>query len=488
MKQRHKESKNCLDFSSCLKLFCDAWPDAVLLRLGEEACQVNNRFASRFGLSGGDSRYTRDELLAAVDPVYRRLVGKVWRNIDSQSTGRKSFFIKDRSENNGDVCVRLSVFDFPAAGQDIKFAVIQDYSALSDLKQRFRHTKSRYEKLVEISGDIIYVHDQGKIVFINAAGVRLLGAKDPAQVLGRPFLDFVHPDYREIVLRRFRDLTRNKREVRGAENKIVRLDGSVIDVQVFGTPCRYRDKPAVQVVLRDISRRKSTEQQLQTTYQELRTLLNSIQTLREEERTTMAREIHDELGNALTVLKYDVTWLLNHIRAGSSVTAAKGRDVLDRIDAIIGKVRKISTALRPDILDNLGIGAAIEWQAREFGKHSGMRCEVRLRPRTIVLERELATTIFRIFQETLTNVLRHAKATRCRVELVLLDDQVVLKVFDNGRGIKKKEIHNPASIGCIGIRERVEHWGGRVKIHGLDGKGSAVILSIPLPGWEEAGT
>jgi two-component system sensor histidine kinase UhpB len=487
MKQTQQRPGATLDSLDCFTDFCDAWPDPVLLKLDSRTCRVNGPFKNCFGLNGGLRRYDAEELLASLAPTYGRLVGKVWRRLGAGPQAvpapdkKKTFFLKERTGPDSAFCARVSVFGVPAGGRLLACAVIQDLSDFSNLKLRYRHTETRYKKLVEMSGDIIYVHDQGRIVFINTTGARLLGASSPGQVLGRTFIDFVHPDYREVVLKRFRALTRDKREVRGAENKIVRLDGSVIDVQVFGTSCRYRDKPAVQVMLRDISKRKTTEQELKTTYQELRNLLNSIQTLREKERMSISREIHDELGNALTVLKYDVTWLLNRLPANSSATGAKGRDVLARIDGIIGKVRKISTALRPGILDNLGIGAAVEWQAREFQKLSGIRCEVLLKPPAMVLDKELATTIFRIFQETLTNVLRHAQATRCRVELMELRKTVVLKVFDDGRGVKNKEIHDPTSIGFIGIRERVEHWGGRMKIHGVAGKGSAVLIAVPLP-------
>ena len=488
MTQLQQPVTEAIDSLSCFSAMCNAWPDAVLLKLDAATCHVNDSFKTCFGLAGGNGRYTAEELAVSVDSVYRRLVAKIWLRVATNSAGRKTFFLKERTGPNSVFCARVSVFEIPAAGQLLTCAVIQDISTFSDLKLRFRHTDTRYKKLVEMSGDIIYVHNQGKIVYINTAGAQLLGADSPCQVLGRPFIDFVHPDYREIVLDRFQGLIREKREVRGAENKIVRLDGSVIDVEVFGTPCRYKDRPAVQVILRDISRRKSTEQALKTTDQELRNLLNSIQSLRERERTSIAREIHDELGNALTVLKYDVTWLLKRMRVKTSAASVKGQEVLGRIDGIIGKVRKISTALRPGILDNLGIGAAIEWQAKEFQKRSGIRCDVRIKPPGIVLDRELATTIFRIFQETLTNVLRHAQAARCRVELVELEKSVVLKVFDNGRGVKKKEIHDPTSIGFIGIRERVEYWGGRMKIRGLEGKGTAILIAVPFPDQGETQT
>jgi PAS domain S-box-containing protein len=478
---RHERPCSLISFTA----FCDASPDAVILKLDEEICQINKPFKTLFGIGQVDDRYDIRKLLRVVYPSYSGVVEKIWSKMTVNPTNNRGIFLKERIGTNGHFRAQVSVFDVPTDGQKLVCAVIQDLSAYYNLKLRLKQTETRYQKLVEISGDIIYVHNKGKIEYINTAGARLLGADNPNQIRGRPFIDFVHPDHREVVLQRFRDLTRDKIEVHGAENKIVRLDGSILDVEVFGTPCMYRNKPAVQVILRDVSGRKNTEQALQTTSRELRNLLNSIQSLREKERMSIAREIHDELGSALTVLKYDIAWLLKRIRSKSSDAVAKEKEVLARIDGIIGKVRKISTALRPGILDNLGIGATIEWQAKEFQKHFGISCDVRLRPRALVLERELSTTIFRIFQETLTNVLRHARATRCQVELVKLDNQVVLKVFDNGRGVRKKEVQDPNSIGFIGIRERVEYWGGKLKIHGVNGKGTAVLIAIPLPDQQE---
>jgi PAS domain S-box-containing protein len=461
--------------------FVHLMPDAVMLKFDEDTCQINMPFKILFNISHVDDCYDARNLLTVVDPAYSRLVENVWLAMTENPTGGSSFILKERTGTNSYFHARVRVFTVPTDGRKLIFAVIQDLSDYYDLKLRLRQTENRYRKLVEMSGDIIYVHNQGKIEYINTAGAQLLGATHPNQVRGRRFIEFVHPDDRQVVLQRFRGLTQDKIDVHGAENKVVRLDGSIIDVEVFGTPCMYRNKPAVQVILRDVSRRKNTEMALKKRSQELRNLLNSIQSLREKERMSIAREIHDELGSALTVLKFDIAWLLKRIRSKSSDASAKVKEVRARIDGIIGKVRKISTALRPGILDDLGIGATLEWQAKEFQNHFGIACEVRLRPRAIVLDRELSTTIFRIFQETLTNVLRHAQATYCRVELIELHNKVVLKVFDNGRGVRKKEIHDPTSIGFIGIRERVEYWGGKLKIHGVSGKGTAVLIAIPYP-------
>jgi signal transduction histidine kinase len=143
-------------------------------------------------------------------------------------------------------------------------------------------------------------------------------------------------------------------------------------------------------------------------------------------------------------------------------------------------VKRISSELRPGVLDHLGLAAAIEWQAKEFEKHTGISCDVSVDPDDIVLDRQHSTTIFRIFQEALTNVARHAHATQVRISLHEKDDRITLHVDDNGKGITKKQINNPQSFGLIGIQERVHFLNGEIKIKGTRNKGTSLAIHIPL--------
>jgi signal transduction histidine kinase len=244
-----------------------------------------------------------------------------------------------------------------------------------------------------------------------------------------------------------------------------------------------RSKLAVFVGLHDMNRmlsaelaeRALTEQRLRASEENLRALASHLQSVREEERIHIAREIHDELGQALTGLKYDI----NALAKGGGVANDRTTALCRQIDRIIGSVRRIASGLRPEVLDEIGLAAAIEWQAREFQRRTGIRCVVETATGFSDPDKERSTALFRVFQELLTNVARHANATRVIVYLAETD-ALTLTVEDNGRGIQEKEFESPRSLGFLGLRERVLAFGGSIDVKGQEGRGTRVSVSIPL--------
>jgi len=230
----------------------------------------------------------------------------------------------------------------------------------------------------------------------------------------------------------------------------------------------------------DITDRKQAEEQLKTSLEQLRQLSLHMESVREEERTNIAREIHDELGQILTSLKIDLSWLTKRLSKKQESLIEKTKYMYELIDVAVQTVKRISTELRPGALDDLGISAAIEWQAREFERRTEIKVQFNAVPGDFVLDRDLSTSIFRIFQEALTNVVRHAGATRVRVNLRKGKDGILLRISDDGKGIKPRQITDPKAFGLIGMRERARFWGGEVKISGTPGKGTMVAVSIPL--------
>ena len=228
-----------------------------------------------------------------------------------------------------------------------------------------------------------------------------------------------------------------------------------------------------------------SERLLRASSEQLRLLAGHLLSVRDEERARISREVHDELGQALTAVTMDLAWLETRM--------PKDGEMLERIratrqlaDGIIQSVRRISTELRPAVLD-LGLAAAVEWQVQEFQARSGIQCSVRLLAREVVAA-NASTAMFRIFQETLTNVARHAKATRAEVVLQKQREQLVLLVHDNGRGFDQADPSISKSLGLLGMRERAAILGGRVNISSAPGKGTTVTAWIPLPSPEESGT
>jgi signal transduction histidine kinase len=234
-----------------------------------------------------------------------------------------------------------------------------------------------------------------------------------------------------------------------------------------------------------VAAQQQAEQELQRSRAELRSLSQHLQDVREEERTAIAREIHDELGQMLTALKMDLSWINKKLPEEQHQIRERTLELTRHVDETIGTVQRISAELRPGMLDDLGLIAAMEWQAQEFQKKTGIACQVRSDYDCSKLERRGTTELFRIFQEALTNIYRHAAATRAKVALAGTDRQLVLVVTDNGTGISEEKLSDPKSLGLIGMRERVRNLGGKLKISRIAQGGTSIRVVIPLDAQRE---
>jgi signal transduction histidine kinase len=232
----------------------------------------------------------------------------------------------------------------------------------------------------------------------------------------------------------------------------------------------------------EIAERKRVEEYLTRSEENLRALAARLQSVREEEGTRIAREIHDELGQALTGLKMDLTWLTNRLPAAPKTLADKTKSMAGLIDDTIHCVRKIASRLRPEVLDQLGVAAAIGWQAKDFQKRTGIRCKVTIPEVPVDIDHDRSTAAFRIFQELLTNVARHANATKVDVSMQVNGKTLVLCVQDNGKGMTKAETQGSKSLGLLGMRERAAPFGGTIEFTGTPRKGTKALVSIPLGG------
>jgi signal transduction histidine kinase len=216
--------------------------------------------------------------------------------------------------------------------------------------------------------------------------------------------------------------------------------------------------------------------------EQLRHLANHLQKVREEERTRIARELHDQFGQTLSVLKMDLAWLAKHLPGPDQSLQAKLDAMGAVIDATLQVLHRVCTELRPVILDDFGLAAAIQWQTEDFQGRTGIACSVILDTEADKLTQDESTALFRIFQETLTNTLRHASATEISVRLWEEDARLMLEIADNGKGIANTEISSPTSLGLIGMRERVYGINGSIQFTGIQDKGTRVTVAIPLNG------
>ena len=230
----------------------------------------------------------------------------------------------------------------------------------------------------------------------------------------------------------------------------------------------------------DVTERVRGEREIRESREQLRALAARLESVREEERTRIAREIHDELGQMLTGLKFDLSWLGSRIPKDSPSLQERVTAMLSLTDSTIASVRRISSELRPGLLDDLGLGAAVEWLAQDFRSRTGIDCALESGLDTLALDTKLSTAVFRILQEALTNVARHSGATRVAISIRRDDGRLTLTVKDDGRGISEAEVAGKTSLGLVGMRERVLLLGGEVRITGEPGKGTTVTARLPL--------
>ena len=251
------------------------------------------------------------------------------------------------------------------------------------------------------------------------------------------------------------------------------------------SPLRLDGTRAICLIASDLSEVKRAEQDARASSEQLRKLAAHLVSVREEERTRIAREVHDELGQSLTAVKMDLAWLARRLPRRNAPMLGRIGSTLELADSIIRSVRRISTELRPSVLD-LGLAAAVEWQVQEFQARTGIQCKVRLLTQEVFAP-DVSTALFRILQETLTNVARHANATRVEVVEQKVRDRLVLRMRDNGRGFDSEDPSISKSLGLLGMRERAAILGGQVNIASAPGKGTTVTAWIPLRPPEETG-
>jgi signal transduction histidine kinase len=296
-------------------------------------------------------------------------------------------------------------------------------------------------------------------------------------------LDRVHPDDRDRVEAIIRQALK-RRHAFAFDHRIVRSDGAVRTVHTAGEV--VVDTQGRSLALagagQDITERKQIEDELHRSREELRRLAARLEGAREGERARMAREIHDELGGMLTGLKMDVARLRRGSANAEPRTAERLESLTSGIDDAIQTVRRIASDLRPAVLDDFGLVAAMEWQLNDFVRRSGLQSSWTSAADSAALPRENTTAVFRVFQESLTNIARHAEATHVDVAVEARDGWLLLRVADNGRGITPEQTLGAHSLGLAGMRERMAALGGSVEITGSPGVGTTVVVRVPLAG------
>ncbi len=387
---------------------------------------------------------------------------------------------KDGSEFPADI----SLSPLATPGGTVIISVVRDVTERVNLEEAKRESEERYRALVDLSPEAIVVHAGGIIQYVNEATAHLLLAPSRKDLIGRSFLEFVPPAYKDEVIRRMASPAEEAEKAGPLLVKATRADGQEFYLEAIGSRITYGGQPAAQVILRDISDRVSAYEELRASREQLRRLSTHLQSARESERGAIAREIHDELGGALTALKFDIASFEEVLPPGEAgglreIVVEKLESMSSLIDTTVQTMRRIITQLRPVLLDSLGLRAAIEWLAEDFEHRTGIQCATRIEGEDGIADHDRATAVYRIVQEALTNVARHAGATHVEIIMEIHDGSLRLSVHDNGKGVTEEEIGGAMSFGIMGMKERALILGGEVVLGASPGGGTTVSLTLP---------
>jgi PAS domain S-box-containing protein len=402
-------------------------------------------------------------------------------------------------------------------GGELPESVITDRKRIENA---LKASEVRYRRLFETAKDGILIldADTGQITDANPFLQNLLGYSH-TELLGKmlweigPFRDIAasRGAFRKLQKKRYirydnLPLETKERRHRHVEfvSNVYRENGRrVIQCNIRDITARHQAEVALANFSKELEKRvdertaelltanklmkkmldegKRAEETIRKSRERLRNLSQRLQSLLEEERTRISREIHDELGQALTAMKLDLSLIRRSLVSdGLAEQSEKVHEIERTVTRIIRTVRKISTEMRPGILDELGVAAAIEWMAKDFQNRTGIGCKVTIQAMDRISDTVRATTIFRIVQEALTNIMRHAAASQVNVSLEKKDDSLIVEVRDNGIGIMEGRIIDSKSLGLIGIRERVLLLGGKAEISGKPGEGTLVKVILPI--------
>lgn len=352
------------------------------------------------------------------------------------------------------------------------------------LAEREQYLQAIFDNMQE---GVIVTTEVGMIESANPAALAMFGY-DAEQLLGKDEIILMQAPDRNLhtrALKRYLEEDadhQTKGVVGGGHREVaaVRADGTIFQMSLALDEMWLAGQRRFIAILRDISEQNRARQALEDSRKQMRELAVHLQTARETERVRIARDVHDELGQVLTALNMDAHWMSKHIPDEQVELQQKNLSMLSVINIAIGSVQRITSELRPAMLDELGLGPAIQWYLDEFQQRTGIECESVVDFDDMQLDPGRATTVFRILQEALTNVTRHAGASRISLGIRRGDGHLEMRLSDNGRGVTPSEINREDAFGLLGMKERALASGGKVEIEGQRNEGTTVSLHLPL--------
>jgi two-component system, NarL family, sensor histidine kinase UhpB len=354
-------------------------------------------------------------------------------------------------------------------------ALIEEIEARKESERALLDSEEKYRAIFEQAPvGIAHIGLDGKWSKTNQKFAQIVGYS-PEELVLLSYVDLTHPDDLPQSLELDKQVIEDNTVSISFEKRYIRKDGEYVWVNVTRSAIRSQSGITLYYlsIIEDISHRKQSEAAL-------RELTRHLQTAREDERACIAREIHDELGGVLAAVKFDLSTPVRQNDLDQSGIARRNQETIKLVDHAIIALRRIMAALRPSVLDDLGLWAALEWQAAEFKSRMKIETAFSLKGAEKEVEPNRATALFRMVQEALNNVAKHAQATEVSVTATTSDDNIIITIRDNGCGIKKEEKSKAKSFGILGMQERAQAFGGIIKITGRPGEGTTVSIKFPV--------
>lgn len=454
--------------------------------------QVNQRYCEIVGLSA--ERMTASTFM---DLTHAADLQEDLDNMARLVAGEIHTFTMDKRYVRPDgsiVWVTLTVSPMWAPGDrpDYHIAVVKDITLRKQAEELLTQLQVQHETILQAAGEGIYGLDpEGRLTFANQAAARMIGWT-VEDLVGQPMHRLVHhamasgTPYEEKDCPIYATIRTGKGQ-RSDSDVFWRKDGTSFPVEYVTSPIRLPDGSVggAVVTFQDIAERKQAEDRLRRSHTQLQALAAHLETVREQERIRIARELHDELGQTLTGLKMDLAQLAKGLAAKPTVEERahllnKAHEMQDIIDASVRDIRRLVLELRPPVLDHADLPSALEWLTRDFQKRHGIDCRFTCVAPPDKIEAGTQTAIFRIAQEALTNVARHAQAAQARIELAGTAEALQLTIADDGRGFDEADTSKPTAFGLTGIKERARLLDGTVSFQSRPGRGTQITVRIPM--------
>lgn len=448
-----------------------------------EVTLMNKKFSKTYGWP----RQDLENINSFFEKVYpnkkyrNEMKSLILKDIESGNEKRMSWDGVKISTKKGQNRI-VNAKNIPVYDQNLMISTVLDVTEKAIAEQQLAISNERYEYVTKATFDAIWDWDLTKNTIFWGEGFTTIFGHDSQSYDSDYWYSNIHPKDVDRIKQSIGNLINSKTLNWEAEYRFLHKNGDYRYVKDRGIVLRNVERKALRMIgaMQDITPQKEYEQKLLDLNQKLRNLSAYLQQAREEERIAIAREIHDELGQQLTGIKLDASWLKNIIGQQTPEYIDRTERLIENINKAINDVRRVASNLRPGVLDDLGLEAAIEWQCQKFQEHSSIKCNITSQNLTGNYKKEINTAVYRIYQEALTNVMRHAKATKINTYLYEKDNTLILEVIDNGIGIKETDKNNNYSLGITGMRERAYMINGELEIENIKNGGTKVKLFVPL--------